>query len=445
MNATKTTETTTKTLQAEAKALQAELGIKANDAKGRIALKHSQAVDFAGADWTVVNLGGGVDSVAIILRLLEDGLEAHGLDRARTVILMAQTGNEFPDLKELLEAHLLPRIARAGVRFVQVARQDSKTAANFTVLSDTTSPTEVFIDGEYQLRDEMLAAGTLPQSAGTRLCSIKSKGWPLDAWIGENVEGPYRHAIGFECEELTRVLKDVHASEDESRRPWYPLVEWGWNRAKCLDFIREITGAEWVKSACYFCPFAGQGVEKDSLVERWARFPELGADTLLMEYTAQALNPTQTLFGGRKKNSRGELGAWDQNSAIKFATDRGLSGVLEAYEAQLTSTTWAVYRVRRAWTSNSTASRSVEILATGSRSEAVEALEAIAAGRGLTVTTEAPGHSITRAVATAKPETGKGAEELLVAAPATADAKAGKSFDAAFAKALDLESLEAAA
>lgn len=441
----KTAETTTKTLQAEAKALAAELGIKANDAKGRVALKHSQAVDFTGADWTVLNLGGGVDSVAIILRLLDDGLEAHGLDKARTVILMAQTGNEFPDLKELLEAHLLPRISRAGVRFVQVARRDSKSAANYSVLSDTTSPTEVFIGGEYQLRDEMLSAGTIPQSGGARLCSIKSKGWPLDSWIGENIEGPYRHVIGFECEELTRVLKDVAASEDENRRPWYPLVEWGWNRAKCIEYIREITGVQWVKSACYFCPFAGQGVEKASLVERWARFPELGADTLTMEYTAQALNQTQTLFGGRKKNARGELGAWDQNSAIKFATDHGLAGVLEAYDAQLAATSWAVYRVRRAWTSTSTASRSIEILATGNRSEAVAALETIAAGRGVAVTTEAPGHSITRAVVSSKPETGKGAEELLVAAPVTADAKAGKSFEAAFAKSLDLESLPAAA
>jgi len=427
---------TTKTLQDEAKALAADLGIKANDAKGRVALQHSQAVDFTGADWTVLNLGGGVDSVAIILRLLVDGLEAHGLDPARTVILMAQTGNEFPDLKELLEAHLLPMIARTGLRFVQVARCDSKSAANYTVLSDTTAPTEVFIGGEYQLRDEMLAAGTVPQSAGTRLCSIKSKGWPLDAWMAANIEGPYRHAIGFECEELTRVLKDVAASDDENRRPWYPLVEWGWNRARCLDYIREITGAAWVKSACYFCPFAGQGLEKENLAERWARFPELGADALAMEYTAQALNPTQTLFGGRKKNSRGELGAWDQNSAIRFAVDHGLDGVLAAYETNLDAVEWAVYRVRRAWTSNSTAARSVEILASGTRSEIVAELEAIAAGRGVAVTTEAPGHSITRAVVSTKPESGKGAEELLVAAPATADAKAGKGFEKAFAAAL---------
>ncbi len=439
------TETTTKTLQAEAKALATELGIKTNDAKGRIALKHSQAIDFTGADWTVLNLGGGVDSVAILLRLIVDGLEAHGLNPAKTVVLMAQTGNEFPDLKELLEAHVLPMISKAGLRFIQVARCDSKSAANYTVLSDTTTPTEVFISGEYQLRDEMLAAGTIPQSAGTRLCSIKSKGWPLDSWMAEHIEGPYRHAIGFECEELTRVLKDVAASDDENRRPWYPLVEWGWNRARCLDYIREITGAHWVKSACYFCPFAGQGSEKENLAERWARFPELGADALSMEYTAQALNHTQTLFGGRKKNSRGELGTWDQNSAIKFATDHDLAGVLEAYDAKIASAEWAVYRVRRAWTSNSTASRSVEILGTGTRDQAVAGLKTIAALRGVTVTTEAPGHSITRAVVSSKPETGKGTEELLVAAPATAHAKAGKAFEKAFEKARGLSILAAAA
>jgi hypothetical protein len=38
----------------------------------------------------------------------------------------------------------------------------------------------VHLGGAYKLSDEMLAAGTVPQVAGSRKCSAKAKGWVLD-------------------------------------------------------------------------------------------------------------------------------------------------------------------------------------------------------------------------------------------------------------------------
>ncbi len=262
----------------------------------------------------------------------------------------------------------------------------------------------------------MLAAGTLPQSGGTRLCSIKSKGWPLDAFILKHAAGrPFAHVIGFEAEELGRALKDVHCGES-NRRPWYPLIDWNWNRAKCLDYIESVTGVRWAKSACHFCPFAGQGVEKSSLATRWEKYPELAADSLIMERTAQSLNSTQTLFGGRRLTQNH---AWDHGSAIKFCNQRGLTGAVEAYREKLSTMTWAVYRVQRIWRSNTTANRSISIEFKGNRAEAEAELRRIAAAENVEVVVEGPGHDIHRAVHSEKPTEFPGVEELLVAAPMT--------------------------
>src|SRR5207237_285655 len=62
-------------------------------------------------------------------------------------------------------------------------------------------------------------------------------------------------AYGYELEEASRAEKDTRLGAKNRhlghrRDPSYPLIEWGWNRARCLEFIAEVTGASWVKSAC---------------------------------------------------------------------------------------------------------------------------------------------------------------------------------------------------
>jgi hypothetical protein len=414
--------TTIRDLHARAKAEAKETGRKISEIKAEFAYKFVAEVDYSDCELTVISYGGGVDSTAILLRMLDEGWQKFGIDPDNLIIMMAQTGNEYPDLADLAEDHLLHRLF--GVRFVQVARQNSTIESAFTVLDDSYAPTELLIEGDYSLAAEMFTAGTIPQSGGKRLCSIKSKGWPLDAFIASVVPAgtPYRHIIGFEVNEMGRVLKDLFAGSPD-RRPCYPLVDWGWNRQKCLDYIEEQLGVRWVKSACFFCPFAGQGSEKDNLADRWAKYPELGAEALVMEYVSQALNERQTLFGGRKKNSKGELGAWDQGSAIKFAAERELTDVLVAYALRLQELPWAIYRIRRIWTSPSIASRSVEIVDRGTKFEAIAHMEYAEP------TVEHPGHVIHRRIISSKGDSFPCVEEMFVAAPALVAPKTPKGFN----------------
>jgi len=351
------------------------------------------------AEFFVLSYGMGVDSTAILLRYLEDGFEAHGIDPKRLTVLTAMTGNEFPELKALVEEHILPRLREHGVRYVQVARETAKETC--AVLSDTTTPNTLHLSGAFTLRDECTATATIPQSGGCRKCSIKSKGWPLDMMIERLTGGrPYLHVIGFESEETGRAVKDAYCGTD-ARIPAYPLLDWGWNRAKCLEYIKERTGADWTKSACYFCPFFGQGAEKALLEERWTTHPTLGGDALYLEHTTLALNPRQTLFG--------------KKSAREFAEKRGLDAALAAFEAQKSNAEWVVYRLRRIW-KNGRATRGVDPEKRGlSEAEALETLREMAAAEGARVETDAAG--ITRAMHSGKPLSGTGTEHFLAASP----------------------------
>ena len=91
-----------------------------------------------------------------------------------------------------------------------------------------------------------------------RRCTQKMKVYPLRR-AARTLSG-YRHKVikhlvcrqwlGISTDEITRVR--------ESTEPWselfYPLIEMGWSRADCEDYLRE-HGIPVIKSACVYCPF----------------------------------------------------------------------------------------------------------------------------------------------------------------------------------------------
>jgi len=122
---------------------------------------------------TVLSFGMGVESSALLLRWLEEP-ESRDFDLERDLIVItSQTGGEYPDTKRLCEDHLLPRMRRRRVRYVQVARAGHLEADGIKVLSDTRQPFEIHLQGAYTLQEELSAAGTVPQFAGERRCSLK--------------------------------------------------------------------------------------------------------------------------------------------------------------------------------------------------------------------------------------------------------------------------------
>lgn len=283
----------------------------------------------------VMSYGMGVDSTAILLRWFTDP-SSRDFDLHDLIVISADTGGEFDETIRDVEEVVLPELCRRGVRFIQVGRSQRKTTARgegVAVLQDSTAPQSLY-GAAYTLEDEMLSAGTLPQIGGTRLCSIHAKGNCLDPVIATVTAGRrYRHVLGFESGEPSRAVKDALFNTDQ-RTGWYPLQDWGWDRAQCADFIAQITGRRWSKSACGFCPFAmATEAGRRDVVERWRREPHKGAQALFLEDVARRLNERQTLIQG--------------SSAAALAAQADLEDVESQFEEMLDGCEHAIYEVRR--------------------------------------------------------------------------------------------------
>jgi hypothetical protein len=245
----------------------------------------------------VLGWGLGVESTAILTRwLLEPDSRDFGLDEL--TVLTALTGDEFARTHADVEAHMLPLLRQHQVRWVQVSRAGQSDTAGIAVVDDSRSPTVSHTAGPWRLSDELARAGTVPQyAAGRRLCSIRAKGSVLDRWIDTNIDGSYRHVIGFSAEETSRVLRDRSYSGPD-RTSEYPLVEWGWTRSDCVEYLRGVFSVTWAKSCCEFCPFRGGSTGE--LISDWAADPGAAFAAVLLERRAMALNPAMTLYPAGK-------------------------------------------------------------------------------------------------------------------------------------------------
>lgn len=378
----------------------------------------------------------GVESSALFVRWADDG-SSRDFDLAKDLIVItAQTGDEYPDSGTLVERHVLPRMRAHHIRYVQVARAGHLEADGIVVLSDTREPCEVHLDGVYKLSQELRAAGTVPQFAGEHRCSLKFKAWVIERWLELEMAGEdYRHAFGYNAEEHKRIEKSERAiagrepvrvafgfnSEEVSRiskaqkydtswrRGWYPLAqEWGWNRDDCARYLKEVTGEDWPKSACLYCPF--NSLKADG-IERMRGFPHHVAEALALEHQSLALNPRGTLYRDKTLHS---IITGDQQTEALMIFRQGL----EVAE-------YALYRVRRIYKAPGQADRAVERLETGTRDEMLGRFRQTASTFAVRIV-----HGISYGyVREREPDRYPAIEEFFVVAPAAVESKTRHGFD----------------
>ncbi|GBE67760.1 hypothetical protein MFM001_42220 [Mycobacterium sp. MFM001] len=366
----------------------------------------------------VLSYGMGLDSTALLLRWITEPA-SRDFDLADLAVCTAMTGNEFASTGQDVQAVILPLLRREGIRFIQVARSQRKTTTSgdgVVVLDDSTCPQRLHFSGAYTLGEELLAAGTLPQLGGIRACSIHSKGNCLDPVIARITQGqPYRHAIGFEADEHSRAAKDA-LYNTHVRTGWYPLVDWGWDRARCREFVTALLGRPWEKSACTFCVFTmATESGRAALVKRYGREPQAGANALFLERVAQSLNSRQTLIAG--------------SSAAELVAGAGLTEVQRLFAAMLERATYAVYEVRRITRRTSQSrkpliARSVTTVARGSRQAMADYLATLPGRR------EIGRDGIARHILRERSSTPPSLEHFFVEAPAGVENKSRPGFDA---------------
>lgn len=312
----------------------------------------------------ILSYGMGAESTLALLLVLTDpryrpveiAADFHNL-----IVVVAQTGDEWSYLGEMVEQWVLPVLRRRKVRFVEVARNGPTAADGITVLQDTREPYRVHLEGVYALSREHRDSGTMPQRSGHHTCAQKSKGAPLDAWRAATIgDAPFYHMIGYNKDETSRIAKDAGYAMGGRREPRYLVAEWDMSRADCVDRLHSMLGVRWAKSACRECPYLGQGSWAEQL-PRFVQRPFEAARHLVDEWCCLSLNPRSALFGpGRSMISR-----LDRDGA-REVVDRAM-GIMAAMP-------WGLYRVRRRFHGQASASRSVRRIGTGTREQMRHAL-----------------------------------------------------------------------
>ncbi|MBD2093239.1 hypothetical protein H6F67_25680 [Microcoleus sp. FACHB-1515] len=415
----------------------------------------------------LLNWGMGVESTAILVRWLREPESRPFSDCRQLIVVCAQTGDEVQETKYLAEHYLFPLLRQHNVRLVQLAKRSASKRDGYVILSDTSQPDVLHIEGCTKLSDHWLLNGTSQRLSRPHICAQRWKGevleqWAIDtiyspqllltclgwqslmifkalcldagefwlvcqgipfsrAWrfyvrlhqwtvqqLDRFVFGPY---LGYSAEETKRSSKsDGYGCLGREYR--YPLQEWGWTRQDCLNYLQQGFGVIWVKSACKQCPFQ----ERSVALARYQLQPQDGIDTLLIERNALAFNPRLHLFSF---GTAYYLMVKNQNQAV-----------LAGYRQALDRLEWAIYHVRRIYKRYSTANgkrridcdRWVQMVATGDRPTMHRALRQQAEQQQATVINEW-GWRFYRHRKPKQPQCYPAIEEFYVAAPRFAQAK----------------------
>jgi hypothetical protein len=213
----------------------------------------------------IVAFGGGVDSTAMVIGLIQKKLPID-------LILFADTGGERPTTYSHIEA-FSDWLKKQGYPQITIVKRVTES-------------------GEYEtLEEECLRANALPSIAyGYKRCSQKHKIAPqdkfcnnwqpaIDTWKSGQKCVKY---IGYDANEEHRA-ENAAKREDKKYDHIYPLIEWQWDRQKCLDIIESVGIKNVAKSACFYCPSS----KPQEIVQLYKEYPDLLQRALKIEQNAE--------------------------------------------------------------------------------------------------------------------------------------------------------------
>jgi hypothetical protein len=243
------------------------------------------ATNSYGSAMTVVSFGGGVNSTAMLIGMVERG-------ETCDLVLFADTGAEKPhtyahvlEFSEYLVAHGMPPIT--------------------TVSNDLPS--------RYGgLEAYALHHKTLPSIAfGFKTCSRVFKIDPQEMFLKEHPLAKtvwqsgdkILKLVGYDADEPHRAAKAPPVNSKQDYKYRYPLIEWNWGREECVEAIARAGVTQPGKSACFFCPSS----KKKEIYELRRVYPDLAKRAVAMEQGAELI----TVKGLGRSFAWGDLYAAD--------------------------------------------------------------------------------------------------------------------------------------
>lgn len=209
---------------------------------------------------TIVSYGGGLNSTALLIRLVH-------LGERPDAILFADTGGERPHTYAFVD--MFSRwLQEAG--FPEITKVSSKFK-NYSTLEENC-----------------LKNKTLPSIAfGFKTCSHKWKKEPQEKWANSwepavklwSEGGKVLKFIGYDADEWHR----AKIPEDNKYVYRYPLVEWEWGRDECYKAVMDAGFSDPGKSSCFFCPSS----KRHEIRSLKKHYPELFERAIQMEENAK--------------------------------------------------------------------------------------------------------------------------------------------------------------
>jgi 3'-phosphoadenosine 5'-phosphosulfate sulfotransferase (PAPS reductase)/FAD synthetase len=221
-----------------------------------------------------VSFSGGKDSTAMLVRMLELGMP---VDR----VLFAETTFEFPGIYEHIR-WMDNWLIQHGLKVTIADRRQLVKAGATTTYLDRYGKQQTIQKGQQDPRTfEDWFIGK--RETGKKL--DESRGWPKTIgpcyWMRETkykplslLTGDNYSYIGFAADE-NRQMKAL-------KNPVYPLKDWGWTEAQCLDYIKKKGIAkpihsQFSRTGCFWCPYQSEKSARlvfENYPELWARMKE---------------------------------------------------------------------------------------------------------------------------------------------------------------------------
>lgn len=193
----------------------------------------------------VVAYGVGRDSTAMLVEMHNRGIRPDAITFANVGSEKKETYDYIPVIRRWFR--------KVGFPDLSVVGYEPKTAPYWSI------------------EGNMILNATLPGAAfQIGSCTMKAKVTPQNKW--SDTWEPGRRAVaagqkilkfvGFECDETHRLKRadaKAHAGKGDKKyanrfEVKYPLMDWGFDLAKCCEVIEAAGLPVPAKSACFFCP-----------------------------------------------------------------------------------------------------------------------------------------------------------------------------------------------
>lgn len=224
------------------------------------------------SDLTILSFGGGQDSTTILFKLaLDNDFSAQYVSKdGKLLVLFADTHCEHPETYRYIKEIIIPFCKKHGIEFIWIDNSmgcHGKTWQSLTHQWERKTPT---VGSMAYIKSCTHNLKLLPQFRFVEEWLPKKYTQIQNKKNKENYKqfakyyGKIRWLIGIAKGEEKRVAKKKSVNEvwrQQAIEIQYPLIDIGYDRQACQNYIKSINKPIPMPSNCLYCPFSSTHME----------------------------------------------------------------------------------------------------------------------------------------------------------------------------------------